>query len=108
MPVRRARRYPEPCRCGGLVHAAPTGDEDAAGNPVLVTGCDICGRSEDQPVAVPPASRGVGQPAFTGMVVPLASGALGSVIVTTPSLNIAVTLPASTAAGMRIERTKAP
>jgi hypothetical protein len=40
--------YPEPCRCGGLVHAASTGEEDADGNPVLVTGCDVCGRSEDQ------------------------------------------------------------
>ena len=39
---------PEPCRCGGLVHAAATGDEDADGNLVLVTGCDVCGRSEDQ------------------------------------------------------------
>jgi hypothetical protein len=40
--------YPEPCRCGGLVHAATTGDEDADGNLVLATGCDVCGRSEDQ------------------------------------------------------------
>jgi hypothetical protein len=36
------------CRCGGLVHAATTGDEDADGNLVLATGCDVCGRSEDQ------------------------------------------------------------
>jgi hypothetical protein len=40
--------YPEPCRCGGLVHAVATGDEDADGNPVLVTACDACGLSEDQ------------------------------------------------------------
>ena len=40
--------YPEPCRCGGLLHAAPTGDEDTDGNPVLVTCCDLCARSEDQ------------------------------------------------------------
>ena len=40
--------YPEPCRCGGLVHATATGDEDADGNPAVATGCDVCGRSEDQ------------------------------------------------------------
>ncbi len=40
--------YPEPCRCGGLLHAAATGEEDTDGNPVVVTGCDVCGRSEDQ------------------------------------------------------------
>ncbi len=40
--------YPEPCRCGGLVHAAATADEDAEGNPVVITACDSCGRSEDQ------------------------------------------------------------
>jgi hypothetical protein len=40
--------YPEPCRCGGLVHAAASGDEDADGNPLVVTECDVCGRSEDQ------------------------------------------------------------
>ena len=40
--------YPEPCRCGGLMHAASTGEEDADGNLVLVTACDMCGRSEDQ------------------------------------------------------------
>ena len=39
--------YPEPCRCGGLIHAA-TGDADVEGNPTLLTACDICGRSEDQ------------------------------------------------------------
>ena len=44
------------------------------------------------------------QAAFTGIVAPLASGALGSVTVSTPSLNAAVTLPDSTAAGRRIER----
>jgi hypothetical protein len=40
--------YPEPCRCGGLMHAAATEEEDADGNVVLVTVCDRCGRSEDQ------------------------------------------------------------
>jgi hypothetical protein len=39
--------YPEPCPCGGLMHAA-TGDADVEGNPVLLTACDVCGRSEDQ------------------------------------------------------------
>jgi hypothetical protein len=39
--------YPEPCRCGGLMHAA-VGDEDLEGNPTLITACDVCGRSEDQ------------------------------------------------------------
>jgi hypothetical protein len=40
--------YPAPCRCRGLMHASATGDEDADGNLILVTGCDVCGRSEDQ------------------------------------------------------------
>lgn len=40
--------YPGPCRCGGLVHASPTEDQDPDGNPILVTACDICGRAEDQ------------------------------------------------------------
>lgn len=40
--------YPERCRCGGLMHAAQTGEEDADGNAVLVTTCDACARSEDQ------------------------------------------------------------
>lgn len=39
--------YPEPCRCGGWMHAADTGEEDADGNATLVTACDACGRSED-------------------------------------------------------------
>lgn len=40
--------YPEPCRCGGLMHAAGGEEEDPDENPVLVTRCDQCGRSEDQ------------------------------------------------------------
>ena len=40
--------YPEPCRCGGLMHAAVEGGEDPNGNVLLVTQCDRCGRSEDQ------------------------------------------------------------
>lgn len=43
-----AEEYPEPCRCGGLMHAAPTGEEDPDGNAVMITVCDACGRSEDQ------------------------------------------------------------
>lgn len=39
--------YPEPCPCGGLMHAAATGEEDLDGNAVLITMCDQCGRSED-------------------------------------------------------------
>jgi hypothetical protein len=38
--------YPEPCRCGGLIHAA-AGEIDAEGNPMLLTECDHCGRSEE-------------------------------------------------------------
>jgi hypothetical protein len=40
--------YPEPCPCGGLMHAAATGEQDADGNPVLATACDVCDRSEDE------------------------------------------------------------
>ena len=40
--------YPEPCRCGGLMHAAAGDGEDPDGNVLLVTECDQCGRSEDQ------------------------------------------------------------
>jgi hypothetical protein len=29
------------------MHAAATGDEDADGNLLLATACDVCGRSED-------------------------------------------------------------
>ncbi len=39
--------YPEPCPCGGLMHAGSSGEEDADGNVMLVTLCDRCGRSED-------------------------------------------------------------
>ena len=40
--------YPEPCPCGGLMHAAGGGDQDGDGNVELTTRCDRCGRSEDQ------------------------------------------------------------
>ena len=43
-----AEEYPAPCRCGGLMHAAPMAEEDPDGNPVMLTVCDACGRSEDQ------------------------------------------------------------
>jgi hypothetical protein len=42
-----AAQFPEPCRCGGLVHAAGGQEEDADGNAVLSTCCDQCGRSEE-------------------------------------------------------------
>ena len=41
-------QYPEPCRCGGLMHAAPESGESPEGPVPLVTRCDRCGRSEDQ------------------------------------------------------------
>ena len=40
--------YPEPCRCGGLMHAAGGPEEETDGNVQLTTRCDQCGRSEDQ------------------------------------------------------------
>jgi hypothetical protein len=40
--------YPEPCRCGGLIHAAGGEEEDEDGNVLLTTQCDQCGRSEDE------------------------------------------------------------
>jgi len=43
-----ADEYPEPCPCGGFMHAAETAEADAEGNLGLVTCCDRCGRSEDQ------------------------------------------------------------
>jgi hypothetical protein len=49
-----AEEYPEPCRCGGLMHAAETADEDADGNVLVVTLCDRCARTEDQ-LDEPPA-----------------------------------------------------
>ncbi len=40
--------YPEPCTCGGLVHAAAGPEEDEDGNVMLTTRCDQCARSEEQ------------------------------------------------------------
>ena len=40
-------QYPEPCPCGGLMHAAAGDEQDADGNMVPITQCDQCGRSED-------------------------------------------------------------
>jgi hypothetical protein len=40
--------YPEPCPCGGLIHAAGGPEEDIDGKVLLVTRCDKCGRSEDE------------------------------------------------------------
>jgi hypothetical protein len=39
-------RYPEPCPCGGLMHASES-LTDADADPALITGCDRCRRSED-------------------------------------------------------------
>ena len=41
--------YPEPCRCGGLIHAA-SGEEDREGTEWPLTKCDHCGRSEDNEI----------------------------------------------------------
>ena len=43
-------QYPEPCRCGDLMHATGSDEVDADGNAVLATECDQCGRSEDSDV----------------------------------------------------------
>lgn len=42
-----APELPEPCRCGGLVHASAGADEDPDGNPLVSTRCDQCGRSDE-------------------------------------------------------------
>jgi hypothetical protein len=39
--------YPEPCPCGGLIHAA-SGEADTAGTDWPATRCDKCGRSEEE------------------------------------------------------------
>jgi len=39
--------YPEPCPCGGLIHAA-SGEEDQGGTEWPTTRCDQCGRSEEE------------------------------------------------------------
>lgn len=38
--------YPEPCPCGGLIHAAGDVDDDE-GAVISTTRCDACGRSQD-------------------------------------------------------------
>jgi hypothetical protein len=43
-----SEEYPEPCRCGGLMHASDSAEEDPDGNLLPVTLCDRCGRNEDQ------------------------------------------------------------
>ncbi len=40
--------YPEPCVCGGLVHASAGEEPDMDGSPVPATQCDQCGRSEEE------------------------------------------------------------
>ena len=39
--------YPEPCPCGGLIHAA-SGEQDTGGTDWPATRCDHCGRSEEE------------------------------------------------------------
>ena len=39
--------YPEPCPCGGMIHAA-RGEQDAEGTEWPMTRCDVCGRSEEE------------------------------------------------------------
>ena len=38
-------QYPEPCPCGGLMHAS--GETAEQSETILVTRCDHCGRSMD-------------------------------------------------------------
>jgi hypothetical protein len=40
--------YPEPCGCGGLMHAAETDETDTDGTIVVITLCDRCARSDDE------------------------------------------------------------
>jgi hypothetical protein len=42
-----AAQFPEPCQCGGLVHATAGEEEDDEGNFALSTRCDQCGRSDE-------------------------------------------------------------
>lgn len=42
-----AAEFPEPCRCGGFVHAAAGDQEDLDGNAVVTTRCDLCGRADE-------------------------------------------------------------
>jgi hypothetical protein len=39
--------YPEPCPCGGLIHAEAAGGEDEEGSVWLRTRCDQCHRSQE-------------------------------------------------------------
>jgi hypothetical protein len=39
--------YPEPCPCGGLMHAAGSEEGEGDRDMWLATLCDRCGRSED-------------------------------------------------------------
>lgn len=39
--------YPEPCPCGGLIHAA-AGEADETGTDWPLTRCDRCGRAEEE------------------------------------------------------------
>jgi hypothetical protein len=39
--------FPEPCTCGGFVHAAVLELEAPDDEPVITTRCDQCGRSDE-------------------------------------------------------------
>jgi len=39
--------FPEPCGCGGLVHATVLARGEPDDNPVITTRCDQCGRSDE-------------------------------------------------------------
>jgi hypothetical protein len=41
-------RYPEPCPCGGLIHAAAGDEDESDGDAEAMTRCDLCGRSEEE------------------------------------------------------------
>ena len=42
-----AEDFPEPCACGGFVHASVLELEAKDDDPVITTRCDQCGRSDE-------------------------------------------------------------
>jgi len=42
-----AEDFPEPCQCGGLVHASVLEAMDPDDAPLITTRCDQCGRSDE-------------------------------------------------------------
>jgi hypothetical protein len=39
--------FPEPCQCGGFVHATALEAGDPDDTPLITTCCDQCGRSDE-------------------------------------------------------------